>query len=281
MSRYPVPAQETRLELTVLNSRFIATLAPVFSVEEAKAFIARVKAEFPDASHNVPAYLVGYGGSVTAHCTDAGEPSGTAGRPMLAVLRGSGLGDVAVVVTRYFGGTLLGTGGLVRAYSDAVRLVVENTPRAEKVLAHTVMLGFGYSYVERMRRLVAAHHGQVLDEDFAAEVTLTARFAVEHLEAFQQALSELTEGRVQAEVVETGTVLLPCAAPAKTAAQYIKAPAGGLRMMQDEFIRQTTPPGSTPPPRAAPGTVHPTPPGLPRSPAPPPTGICPPGWGAT
>ncbi len=209
MSRYPVPAQKTRIELTVLNSRFIATLAPVFSVDEAKAFIARVKAEFPDASHNVPAYLVGYGDSVTAHCTDAGEPSGTAGRPMLAVLRGSGLGDVAVVVTRYFGGTLLGTGGLVRAYSDAVRLVVESTPRAEKVLAHTVMLGFGYSYVERMRRLVAAHHGQVLDEDFAAEVTLTARFAVEHLEAFQQALSELTEGRVQAEVVETGTILLP------------------------------------------------------------------------
>jgi uncharacterized YigZ family protein len=214
MPRYPVPAQQTRAELTVLNSRFIATLAPVFSVDEAKAFIARVKAEFNDASHNVPAYLVGWGDSVTAHCTDAGEPSGTAGRPMLAVLRGSGLGDVAVVVTRYFGGTLLGTGGLVRAYSDAVRLVVESTPRAEKVLAHTVMVGFGYPYVERMRRLVAAHHGQVLDEDFAVEVTLTARFAVEHLAAFQQALGELTGGRVQVEVVETGTVLLP--AQAKT-----------------------------------------------------------------
>ena len=211
MPRYPVPAQQTRAELTVLNSRFIATLAPVLSVDEAKAFVARVKAEFPDASHNVPAYLVGWGDSVTAHCTDAGEPSGTAGRPMLAVLRGSGLGDVAVVVTRYFGGTLLGTGGLVRAYSEAVRLVVESTPRAEKVLAHTVMVGFGYSYVERMRRLVAAHHGQVLDEDFAAEVTLTARFAVEHLRAFQEALSELTEGRVQAEVLETVTVLMPLA----------------------------------------------------------------------
>ena len=208
MPRYPVPAQQTRAELTVLNSRFIATLAPIFSVDEAKAFIARVKAEFPDASHNVPAYLVGWGDSVTAHCTDAGEPSGTAGRPMLAVLRGSGLGDVAVVVTRYFGGTLLGTGGLVRAYSDAVRLVVESVPRAEKVLAHTVMVGFGYSYVERMRRLVAAHHGQVLDEDFAAEVTLTARFAVEHLDEFQHALGDLTEGRVQAEVVETATVLM-------------------------------------------------------------------------
>ena len=208
MPRYPVPAQQTRLELTVLNSRFIATLAPVLSVDEAKAFIARVKAEFPDASHNVPAYLVGYGDTVTAHCTDAGEPSGTAGRPMLAVLRGSGLGDVAVVVTRYFGGTLLGTGGLVRAYSDAVRLVVDSVPRAEKVLAHTVMLGFGYSYFERVRRLVAAHHGQILDEDFAAEVTLTARFAVEHLDAFQHALGELTEGRIRAEVVETGTILV-------------------------------------------------------------------------
>jgi uncharacterized YigZ family protein len=208
MPRYPVPAQQTRLELTVLNSRFIATLAPVLSVDEAKAFIARVKAEFPDASHNVPAYLVGYGDTVTAHCTDAGEPSGTAGRPMLAVLRGSGLGDVAVVVTRYFGGTLLGTGGLVRAYSDAVRLVVDSVPRAEKVLAHTVMLGFGYSYFERVRRLVAAHHGQILDEDFAAEVTLTARFAVEHLGAFQHALGELTEGRIRAEVVETGTILV-------------------------------------------------------------------------
>ena len=209
MPRYPVPARETRVEHMVSNSRFIATLAPVFSVEEAKAFITRLKAEFADASHNVPAYLVGYGDSVTAHCTDAGEPSGTAGRPMLAVLRGSGLGDVAVVVTRYFGGTLLGTGGLVRAYSDAVRLVLDITPRAEKVLAHTVMLGFGYTYVERVRRLVTAHHGQILDEEFAAEVTLTARFPVEHLPPFQQALSELTEGRVQAEVLETTTMLIP------------------------------------------------------------------------
>ena len=209
MSRYPVPAQETRIELTVVNSRFIATLAPVFSLEEARAFIARVKAEFADASHNVPAYMIGYGDSVTAHCKDAGEPSGTAGRPMLAVLRGSGLGDVAVVVTRYFGGTRLGAGGLVQAYSEVVRLAVEAAPRAEKMLAHTVMLGFHYTYVERMRRLVAAHQGQIIDEDFAAEVTLTARFPVENLPPFQQAVSELTEGRVQAEVLETGTLMLP------------------------------------------------------------------------
>jgi uncharacterized YigZ family protein len=209
MKRYPVPAEEIRCELIVLNSRFIATLGPVFSVEAAKAFVARIKAEFPDASHNVPVYLIGYGDSVIAHCSDAGEPSGTAGRPALAVLRGSGLGDVAVVVTRYFGGTKLGTGGLVRAYSEAVRQVVDGVPRAEKVLTHTVMLGFPYSYLERVRLLVSAQNGKVLDEDFAAEVTLTARLAVEHLPAFQSSLSELTSGKVQAEIVETSEILMP------------------------------------------------------------------------
>ena len=136
MKRYPVPAHETRCEMVVVNSRFIATLAPVFSVDEAKAFIDRVKSEFPDASHNVPVYLVGYGDSVIAHCSDAGEPSGTAGRPALAVLSGSGLGDAAVVVTRYFGGAKLGTGGLVRldcnVMARAVRFISEATWGAEK-----------------------------------------------------------------------------------------------------------------------------------------------------
>lgn len=193
----------------VSNSRFIATLAPVFNVEDAKAFVARVKEEFSDASHKVPVYLIGFGSSVTAHCSDAGEPSGTAGQPALAVLRGSGLGDVAVVITRYFGGTKLGTGGLVRAYSDAVRMVVEAVPRAEKVLTHTVMLALPYRLLERARLLVKAHHGQMLDEYFAADITLTARFPVEHLDAFQSALSELTNGAIQAEIVDTAEILMP------------------------------------------------------------------------
>ena len=143
-------------------------------MDEAKAFIARIKVEFRDASHNVPVYLIGHGDSETAHCSDAGEPSGTAGRPALAVLRGSGLGDVAVVVTRYFGGTKLGTGGLVRAYSDAVRLVIETVPRGER-LTHIIMLVFPYTYLERVRLLVTSQSGTVLDEEFTADVTLTAR----------------------------------------------------------------------------------------------------------
>jgi uncharacterized YigZ family protein len=209
MTPYSVPAREMRRELTISNSRFISSLAPAFSVDEAKAFIARIKAEFPDASHNVPVFIIGHGDSETAHCSDAGEPSGTAGRPALAVLRGSGLGDVVVVVTRYFGGTKLGTGGLVRAYSEAVRLVVEAVPRAEKVLTHTLMLVFPYTYLERVRLLVAVQSGTVLDEEFTVDVTLTARLTVEKLPAFQAALSDLTKGKVQAEVIETKNVLMP------------------------------------------------------------------------
>jgi len=206
---YLVPAGEVRHEMIVVNSRFVATLGPVFTVEEAKAFVARIRSEFPDASHHVPAYLVGYGRSVLAHCSDAGEPSGTAGRPALAVLQGSGLGDVAVVVTRYFGGTKLGTGGLVHAYGDAVKEVVARVPRAQKMLTHTVMLGFHYRLLEQIRLLVSARHGQVLDEDFAAEITLTARFPVEYFQDFQAALLELSSGTLQAEIIETGLILVP------------------------------------------------------------------------
>jgi uncharacterized YigZ family protein len=203
MERHLIPAQETRVEIKVLNSRFIATIAPVFTVDEAKAFIARVKSEFSDASHNVPAYLIGHGNSVIAHCHDDGEPAGTAGRPALAVLGGSGLGDVAVVVTRYFGGTKLGTGGLVRAYGDAVRDVLAILPRAVKVPTHTVVIAVPYPYFERIRQLVTVHHGQILGEDFAAEVTVTAQFAIEHLPPFQDALQEASNGRLRAEIVET------------------------------------------------------------------------------
>ena len=203
MNRYPIPAQETRIEIRIVNSRFIASAAPVFSVDEAKAFVRRIRREFADASHNVPVYLIGHGASVTAHCNDDGEPSGTAGRPALAVLRGSGLGDVAVVVTRYFGGTKLGTGGLVRAYGDAVREVLAALPRADKVPTHTVMMALPYSHFERVRLTVAAHHGQILDEDFGADVTVSARFAVEHLPAFQAALREMSAGTLEAEIVES------------------------------------------------------------------------------
>ena len=209
MSGYPIPARETRIEMRVVNSRFIATAAPVFTVQQAQDFVSRVREEFADASHNVAVYLVGHGPSVTAHCGDDGEPSGTAGRPALAVLRGSGLGDVAVVVTRYFGGTKLGTGGLVRAYSGAVREVLRALPRARKVLTHTVLFAVPYSLFERARLAVDASGGAIRSEDFGADVTLEVRLPVDRLPEFERVLQELTAGSVQAVVVETAEEIVP------------------------------------------------------------------------
>jgi len=205
---YSVPAKEIRREIVIGGSRFIATLAPVFNIEEAKVYIARIKVEFNDATHNVPAYLVGGGNSVTAHASDDGEPSGTAGRPALAVLRGSELGDVAVVVTRYFGGTKLGTGGLVRAYTQATQAVVLDVPRAQKVMAYTTLLAAPYPLLERIRLLVKAADGEILDEDFTADVTMTLRFQVEKFDAFENGLQELSAGKLSVEIIETGEILL-------------------------------------------------------------------------
>ena len=201
MMPYLIPAGEYQVEMRVKNSRFIATIGPAFSVDEAKAFIVAIGERFADATHNVPAYVIGHGARTIAHCSDDGEPSGTAGRPALAVLQGSGLGDAALVVTRYFGGTRLGTGGLVRAYGDSARAAIDGVPRAHKVLTHTVVFSLPYSLFEQARLLVAAHQGQILDESFAAAVTLRARFAVHHFPPFQAALQELSNGAVKAEIV--------------------------------------------------------------------------------
>jgi uncharacterized YigZ family protein len=204
-----IPAREARSEILVSNSHFIATLAPVFSVEEARAYIARIRSEFSDASHNVPAFIIGHGASVITHCSDDGEPSGTAGRPALAVLTGSGLGYVAVVVTRYFGGTKLGTGGLVRAYGDAVRSVLDVTVRAEKITVHTVMIVLPYPMFERTRILISTYRGEILDEAFGTDVTMAARFTVEDYPQFQSALIDGSRGTIQPEIIETSEVIVP------------------------------------------------------------------------
>lgn len=208
MESYRIPAGPARQEIEVLNSRFIASAAPAFNVEEARHFIAQIKDEFKDATHNVPAFVIGSGASTISHCHDDGEPSGTAGRPALAVLSGSGYGDIVVVITRYYGGTKLGTGGLVRAYSDAVRAVLTEIKPAEKVPTYTVMLVIPYNWFERARLLTTEHNGEILDSDFAAEITLTLRFRQSDFPAFQQALAEASHATLQAEIIESGITIM-------------------------------------------------------------------------
>ena len=200
---YLIPIHEIRREQVVVNSRFIATLAPVFSIDEARRFIARIKKEFADASHNVPAYIIGGGNTVTEYFSDDGEPAGTAGKPALTVLRGSGLGDVAVVVTRYFGGTLLGTGGLVRAYTESTQLVVQAVERGQRVPVNVAMVVIPYNLLERLRILVRRQRGEILEEDFAGDITLTLQFPVDVFEVFQNELREISAGKLKVEIIET------------------------------------------------------------------------------
>ena len=206
---YSVPLTEIRREHVVVNSRFIATLAPVFSPEEARIFISRIKKEFADATHNVPVYIIGGGNTVTEYFSDDGEPAGTSGKPALAVLRGSGLGDAALVITRYFGGTLLGTGGLVKAYTESAQLVVNAVGRGQRVPVHVVMLAIPYNLLERVRLMAARHRAEILGEDFAGEITLTIQIPLSDFEAFQLGLRELSAGKLQAEVIESKETIMP------------------------------------------------------------------------
>ena len=200
---YSIPLTEIRREYFASNSHFIATLAPTLNVESARMFIARLRDEYSDATHNVPAYIIGGGNTVTEFCSDDGEPAGTAGKPALAVLRGSGLGDVAVVTTRYFGGTLLGTGGLVKAYTESTQLVVNAVGRGRRVQVHVAMAAIPYNLLERVRLLAGRNGGEVLGEDYAGDITMTVQFPVESFDGFQGELRELSAGKIQAEVIET------------------------------------------------------------------------------
>ena len=194
---YLIPAETYRSEIIVVNSRFITTVAYVESPEEVRQFLAQIREEMPDASHHVYAFRVGHGNSVTEGMSDDGEPSGTAGPPVLAVLRGTDLGDTVVVVTRYFGGTKLGTGGLVRAYSEAARTALNALKTIEKIEQQTVGIEVPYPLYEQIRRLIEQHQGLVDDEAFAADVTIIATFPVTRIAAFTADLSELSAGRIQ------------------------------------------------------------------------------------
>lgn len=194
--RYPIPAETTQVELRIVNSRFIATIGEARTAEDARAFIDLVRKEFSDATHNVYAFRAGYGASVTEGMSDDGEPPGTAGRPALSVLRGADLGDVVVVVTRYFGGTKLGTGGLVRAYTESVQEALAALPTTERVERRRGTLSVPYNLYERVKLLIGAHNGQIEEEDFGGEVALGVVFAVDDSAGFDAALSELSAGRI-------------------------------------------------------------------------------------
>ena len=191
-----VPAGPFQCEIRVSNSRFITHLAPASDVAAARAFIASIRQQMPDANHHVYAYVIGHGGTTTLGMSDDGEPSGTAGRPALAVLKGSGLGDVVVVVTRYFGGTLLGTGGLVHAYGDSVKAVLEITERLEKIARTQLVLAMSYAQYEGIKRTLANYDHHIDDESFGTDITMTVTVRVSDVESISAVLTEQTAGQI-------------------------------------------------------------------------------------
>lgn len=192
-----VPLRPARVETRAGNSRFIASIARADSPEDARAYIRSIKGEFPDASHNVPAFLIGGGSCVTEFCSDDGEPSGTSGRPLLAVLKGSGLGNAAIVVTRYFGGTLLGTGGLVKAYGDAARAALASVARAELVPALLASMELPYQRYEGVKALALGLGAEIRREGFGELVSLELVVPAIARPEFDRRLAELGAGTLR------------------------------------------------------------------------------------
>jgi len=200
--RYRIPAETQRTETTVANSRFITTIGRVTTVNEAKNFLTTMRAEMPDANHHVYAYRVGYGNSVIEGMSDDGEPPGTAGPPVLSVLRSTQIGDIIVVITRYFGGTKLGTGGLVRAYSEAAHVGLNSLKTEEKISRSLLGIEIPYNLYELVKRAIAKHNGVVQDEIFEADITLIAVLPEDDIAGFSVELKELSAGRITPVLLE-------------------------------------------------------------------------------
>ena len=195
---YKVPATHCRTEETIKRSRFIASVAHAPTEDDARAFISAIKNEFPDATHNCWAYVAGPpGDTARVGMGDDGEVHGTAGKPMLSVLLHSGIGEIAVVVTRYYGGTKLGTGGLVRAYSGAVKSALAEVAVKEKrdVIRLTVTLD--YSGATAVRRMIESFDAQIIEEDYAADVSLRIELPKDKRDSFIRAIRDSTRGEAR------------------------------------------------------------------------------------
>lgn len=196
-TRYPIPAGFQRCEIEVERSRFITSLEPAATPEAALAFIARLKQEFPDANHNCWAYLIGPpGSSDRIGLSDDGEPHGAAGKPMLTVVQHGNIGDIVVVVTRYFGGIKLGKGGMVKAYTHAVQTALAQLKRAEKIDLQESKICFDYSYLKSIERLLGDSEVEIIDRQFSDLVCLHLKFPVEQKINLQKQLTNLTAGQI-------------------------------------------------------------------------------------
>ncbi|HEU4928506.1 MAG TPA: YigZ family protein [Candidatus Krumholzibacteria bacterium] len=199
-ARYRVPARPVRVENRIEKSRFIASAARAESAAAAREFVDSLRAEFPDATHHCFAFVAGPPGSSNAvGSSDDGEPSGTAGRPMLSVLMNSGIGEIVVVVTRYFGGVKLGKGGLVRAYTGATQHALREMPTMERVSIVELRITISYAHADAVRRAIERAGGTIADEAFDTTVTVVVRVPDDRRVDLERELRDVTSGSVKIE----------------------------------------------------------------------------------
>ena len=191
---YRMVLEGGQAELVEKKSRFIANVRPVESEAEAVAFIDEMKKKYWDARHNCSAFVIGTKAELT-RCSDDGEPSGTAGRPMLEVLLGEGVRNVAVVVTRYFGGVLLGTGGLVRAYSRSVQVGLAASKIIEKTEGTLLSIRTDYNGIGKIQYLLGQRGLTITDSQYTDIVELETLVPQDQLTELKEAITEGTNGR--------------------------------------------------------------------------------------
>ncbi len=209
MEQYKTVRKEASASQTIERSRFIAHVKPVESREEAEEFIARIRAEYRDATHNVPAMVLGDKAQIQ-WASDDGEPQGTSGAPMVQLMVGEGLTNLVIVVTRYFGGIKLGTGGLVRAYSSSARLVIDEAGVCSVCSVCRIKVCVEYSHLDRITKMAADSLDQegnfvIEDTEYGEKVTLTILAQEEDAGTVQDMLANLTSGTAQ--ILESGLTM--------------------------------------------------------------------------
>lgn len=189
-------------EIIEKKSRFICTVLAVNTEEEAIKYIEKIRKQYWDARHNCFAYVIGERQQIQ-RCSDDGEPSGTAGKPMLEVLLGKNLSNVLVVVTRYFGGTLLGTGGLVRAYQRSTQAGLENSVVFEKCLGKQVSISTDYNGIGKLQYIAATMDLHTLDTEYTDKVVVELLVPDEQVNEMEKKVTEATSGRAKIEIGDT------------------------------------------------------------------------------
>lgn len=190
-----IPKETASAQIVAKGSRFLAESFLVDEQSKARDLVKAQKQKYADATHVCHAFIIGKKAEILG-MSDDGEPGGTAGRPMLDVLKGKGCTDILVTVARWFGGTLLGTGGLVRAYGDAVKAVVGATSFEELVDRSSFSLSCGYDSYQGVRRLLEQCHASNIEENFAEGIRISGNIASADSAAFAKSVTELTNGKV-------------------------------------------------------------------------------------